>query len=398
MLPVRTRVLPSLFRSLSAVLAIALIGGGRSAPAQTPKPTVLASAATASPLPSEVRWSVAVAGVVAPPVIEGTRIFVVLESGHVAAYRGADGGELWRIELRSDQPITADGDRIFVTSGEALYAINAEAGAALWHVPTGKLTAPVLAHGGWVIVTSENTLTAFRSSDGGTVWSRPSAAQTYRPTIEGDNLYVPLDSGSLLALDLRAGTERWAKHFAGAPTEVLAFADRIYFASNDKYFYCLESGTGALSWRTRIGTTLRGRAIANAARVFVAGMDNVIRAFDRRSGAERWHASVPYRPTGLILVGTSIVVPGISPELRAFDAVTGKPAGQVVLPEQLATPPAFDQSGKEILMAAVIGGLSGQWKLLLTQPGPPSPPVLAVEPLTTLPGATVLVEAPPLPQ
>jgi outer membrane protein assembly factor BamB len=326
---------------------------------------------------------------------DGARIFVALESGHIAAYRIKDGGEAWRVELRSDQPVAVERDRIFVTSGEALYALNAETGAALWHAPTGKLTAPVLAHEGWIITASATALAALRSSDGATVWTRASGAQRERPTIEGDILYVPLDAGRLLALDLPTGKERWATPFAGAPAEVLAFADRLYFGSADKYFYCLESAGGGLEWRRWIGTTLRGRPVASASRIFAAATDNVVRAFDRRNGAERWHAAVPYRPAGLILVCSTVLVPGTSAELRAFDAATGKPAGQIALPEQLAVPPAFSESAQNILMAAITGSMTGEWKLLLTEPPPPAPPAIAVEPLgTTLPGTIVPVQAP----
>jgi outer membrane protein assembly factor BamB len=361
-----------------------------------PAAAFVSSAAPASSVPSALKWSVPLTTrAAAAPMMADGRIFVVLESGHVVAYGGTDGREAWRVELRSDQPVGVERDRIFVTSGEALYALNAETGAPLWHTPTGTLTAPVLAHEGWIITASAKALAALRASDGGTVWSRESGAQHERPTIEGDNLYVPLDAGQLLALDLRTGSARWAKHFAGAPTEVLALADRIYFGSADKYFYCLETANGDIDWRTRIGTTLRGRPVASAARIFVAGTDNVVRAFDRVSGALRWHVAVPYRPAGLILVGSAVLVPGTSAELRGFDATTGKPAGQIALTEQLAVPPAFGQSGKEVVMAAITGTISGEWKLLLTEPTVPAPPAIAIEPLaSTLPGTIVPLQAP----
>jgi outer membrane protein assembly factor BamB len=351
---------------------------------------------TVSSLPSAVKWSVPLATrAVAPPVMDGARIFVVLDSGHVVAHRVTDGGETWRAELRSDLPVAVDGGRVYVASGEAVHALSAEDGSVLWQAPTGTLTAPMLAREGWIIAASAAGLSAFRSSDGTKVWSRESGAQHERPTIEGDNLYVPLDAGGLLKLDLRTGNQRWAKHFAGAPTEVLAFADRIYFGSEDKQFYCLSAGTGEIAWKYPIGATLRGHPVADASRVFVTGMDNVLYAFDRRSGALRWHPAVQYRPTGLVLVASAVVVPGTSAELRAFDAVTGKPAGLITLAQPLAIAPAFGEWGGDALMAAITGSLTGQWTLLLTEPPPPTPTPLPIVPLTTLPGTIVSVPAPP---
>jgi outer membrane protein assembly factor BamB len=378
-----------------AAFVIVPIASVRSAPVQSLTAAVGVGAGLASPVPSVVKWSIPLsARPAAPPMMGGTMIYLVLESGHVAAYRLSDGGVAWRVDLRSDQRVAVETDRVFVTSGEALYALNAATGSILWHAPTGTLTAPVLAHEGWIIAGSTTALYALRSSDGGKVWSREAGAQQAQATIEGDNLYVPLQTGALLALDVRTGSQRWMKQFAGAPTEVLAFADRMYFGSADKFFYCLKSRDGARDWRTRIGTTLRGRPVANATRVFVAGMDNVVRAFDRRSGAERWHAAVAYRPTGVILIGSVVLVPGTSAELHGFDAATGKPAGQISLAEALPIPPAFSSSGKDIVMGAVTGSLSEQWKLLLTEPAPPMPPSINIEALTTVPGASVPVRAP----
>lgn len=351
---------------------------------QTPPPAVApAQAHPTAPvvavqkLPSVIRWTVNItASPAAPPVVEGDWILVVLQSGVVAGHRLSDGTEAWHASLRSDQPVAADGGRIYVAAGDAIHALNAADGAPMWMAPSGPVTAPLLAHAGWLIAATASGLTAFRSADGTKVWTRDTSAQHVRPTIEGDNLYVPLDDGHLLALDLATGANRWVKHFKGAAGEVLAFSDRIYVGSADKWFYCFDAADGAREWRSRIGAILRGRAAADDKRVFVTSMDNTLRAYDRRSGAQRWHPSVPYRPTtGPVLVGSSVVVPGNSAELRAFEAATGKPAGQITLGEPLARPPAFGRSGDAVVLTAFTGTLNGQWKLVLVGPPVPAPSV-----------------------
>jgi len=328
-------------------------------------------------LPSAILWSVSIAASpAAPPVVEGDQIFVVLQSGVVASRRLSDGTESWHASLRSDQPVAADEGRIYVAAGKAIHALKAADGSPAWIAPSGAVTAPLLAHAGWLIAATASGLTAFRSSDGTKVWTRDTSAQHVRPTIEGDNLYVPLDDGHLLALDLATGANRWVKHFKGAPSEVLAFSDRIYVGSADKWFYCFDAADGAREWRSRIGALLRGRPAADDKRVFVTSMDNTLRAYDRRSGAQRWHPSVPYRPTtGPVLVESVVVVPGNSAELRAFEAATGKPAGQITLGEKLARPPAFGRSGDAVVMTAFTGDLTNDWKLVLTAPPVPAPSV-----------------------
>lgn len=357
--------------------------------------TPAASSDTAQILPSAIRWSVAIAARPAsPPVIAGTVIVLALQSGTVAAHRVSDGSEVWHVELSADQPVAVNADHVFVAAGEAIHALTAGTGSVVWRAPTGTLTAPLLVHEGWIIAASANALTAYRAADGSKVWSRERGAQRDRAAIEGDNLYVPLQDGRLLALDLRTGAERWVHPFADAPTEVLAFADRIYVGVADKYLYCLNADNGETSWRQPTGAALLGRPAADRSRVFVAGLDNVARAFDRRTGALLWHPGVPYRPmTGPAVIGSSVVVPGTETEFRAFDAASGREKGQITLDERPAVPPAFGESTGVIVMAAVTGSLAGQWKLVLS--GPPIT-AIAIEPLTELPGIIVPVE--PLPQ
>jgi outer membrane protein assembly factor BamB len=356
----------------------------------------------ARPLPTEVRWSVAVpARPAAPPVIGGGRVFLALESEMIAAHRLSDGVEAWHVALRADQPIAVDGDRVFVASGEAIHALASDDGAVIWRAPTGTLTAPLVAQEGWIIAAAGDALTAFRSSDGAKVWRRTTGTQHGRPSIEGENLYVPLDDGRLLSLDLRTGAERWARRLttpqrpaAGSPppaiSEVLAYADRVFVGAANGVFYSLNASDGSLAWRFRIGAILRGGPIGDGTRVYITAMDNVVRAFDRRTGKLLWHPSVPFRPTtGPVLLGARVMVPGTASEVRAFDPA-GRPAGQIKLQESLAIAPAFAEATGGNVMAAVTGSLDDQWKLLVLEQARG----LEIVPLKELPGVSVPVELP----
>ena len=354
------------------------------------------------PLPSAVRWSVAVsARPAASPVIDGPYIFIVLQSGIVAAHRVQDGTEAWRVELRSERPVAVDASRVFVASGEAIHALNAETSEVLWRTPIGTITSPLVAHEGWVIAVTETAVTALRAADGSKVWTRTTGPQRERATIEGDSLYLPLDDGRLLALDLPTGADRWSKHFTGPLSEVLAFPDRVYFGSGDKYFYCLEAANGEWTfsggWRFPTGTTLRGKPAANDSRVFTASLDNTLRAYDRRSGAQYWQQSLPFRPStaGPIVVGSAVVAPGPVVQLRAYSVATGLPAGHIALSAKSLVSPAFGALGAQMIMATVIGGLNEELMLVLTEPPLPQIPLV---PLTELPGVIVPVEPPAEPK
>jgi len=285
----------------------------------------------------------------------------------------SDGVEAWHVELRVEQALAVEGSRVFVAAGDAIHALDAASGSVAWVAPTGAVTAPLLAQDGWLIVGSEKGLLAFRAEDGEKIWSRDIGSQHVRATIEGGSLYVPLDDGHLRALDLQTGADRWTNHLRGAPSEVLAFSDRIYLGAADKLFYCFDADDGEREWPQRIGAVLRGRPAAEGTRIFVTSIDNVLRAYDRNSGALLWHRSVPFRPAAPVVIGTSVVVPGNSAEVQAFEVTTGKPAGQIKLEQSLVMPPAFGMQDGAPVMAAVTGNINGEWKLVLTVPPAPPP-------------------------
>jgi outer membrane protein assembly factor BamB len=326
-------------------------------------------------LPSAVRWSVPIAAnPAAPPVIDGDKVFVVLESGAVQAHRLADGSTAWKVDLRSEFRVAVDGERVFVAAGAAIHALKAADGSEAWLAPAGKVTAPPLAHAGWMIASTEKALTAYRASDGTKVWSRELGTQRVIPTIEADNLYVPLEDGRLLALDLQTGAEKWVRHLTGPLSEVLALSDRVYVRSGDKHLYCFRASDGEREWRFLFGALVRGRPVADEKRIYVTAMDNTIRAYRRSNGELLWHPALPFRPTtGPELIDSVVIVSGTGTELRAFDAATGRPAGNITLEEELAMPPAFGRSGDAVVIAAISGSLRSQWKLVLMGPPAPAP-------------------------
>jgi outer membrane protein assembly factor BamB len=313
----------------------------------------------------------------APPVIEGELIFIVLQSGVVSARKISDGTSAWEAALHSDQPVAVEGGRVYVATSDQIVALNAGDGVKVWTAETHAITAPLVAQDGWVIAETENTLTALRSTDGTQVWRRELLGTDVMPTIEGGNLYVPLHNGRLVALDLATGAERWGKNFVGPLSEVLALPDRIFFGTDDKWFFCLRASDGEREWqRVRLGSVVRGRPIADENHIYVVSIDNTVRAFRRVNGALLWHPSVPFRPTrGPVLIDSAVVVAGNAPELRAFDPMTGRAAGEIKLEDSLVMPPAFGKSADGMLMSAFTGTLNGQLKLVLA-----GPPVAAVAP------------------
>jgi outer membrane protein assembly factor BamB len=367
-------------QAIVAALPIALAAAAASDPAHT----------LAQFLPAVPLWSIEIAAAPAvPPVIGPAQVIAALQSGSVQAFSIGTGKPIWQLAFHVDRPLEIDGGRLVAGGNGEVRVLDAADGKPIWSRTIGALTAPLLASGGWIIAATSGQLVALRTEDGQEVWRQDSTGQVERATIEGGTLYVPLSSGPLRALDLTSGAEKWSTRFGGAPTEVLALADRVYVGSTDKYFYCLDPANGRVSWRFNVGAPMRGKPAADDRRVYVGSIDNQIRAFDRRSGALRWSKDARFRPTvGPTVIGPIVLVSaGAALELHAWAAATGDPAGQLVFSEPLAEAAAITGS----TLAAVTGGLNEQWKLSLF--GQPLPSI-DESPLKILPGVSVTIRPP----
>ena len=322
---------------------------------------------TAQALPPGIRWTIDLpAAPAAPPVVAAERVFISMLPGVVAVHDLKDGRPLWRETLTPEQPLAVDGERVLIAGNDAVHAFRVETGAAEWRTATGPTTAPLLAKDGWIIAATENRLFAIRASDGGVIWSQDSGPQTQRPAISGDLLFVPLASGSIRALDLTTGALRWERRFAGSPAEPLVVGDRLYVGATDKKFHCLRTSDGEIDWSFQIGAIVRGAAATDGERVFVAALDNLVRAFTIGSGSQKWQQGVPFRPFGGPLVqGSTVIVAGPTADVRLLNVLDGRETGKVTFPEPLALAPAFGVTGVPLAVAGITGGLTQSWKLWL---------------------------------
>jgi outer membrane protein assembly factor BamB len=337
-----------------------------------------------------LRWLVQIsaAPAVSPLVADGY-VYLSLKPGTVAAFRTKDGREAWRVPLAADHELASGSNLVFVPAAEAVHALDVATGREVWLAPTGTITAPLLVRTGWLIAISGEKLSAYRAADGSRVWTGDTGEIRERPTIDGDTLYLSTTDGRVLALDLANGQQRWEQRLGGAGRQPLVYGDRVYVGSNDRWFYALKTKDGERDWRWRIGAELLGRADADEQHVYVTAMDNLLHAFDRVSGAQRWRQELPFRPvSGPVVVGEAVVVPGVSDTLLFFDGNAGRLVRQIKLDARLAVPPGFGIEPGDTMasVAAITGGLADEWRLWLYGPLGPPPDAPPIEPLSVLPG------------
>jgi outer membrane protein assembly factor BamB len=351
-------------------------GGGTVLGPPTPLP------GTTLPIPEappDILWSAKIlAEPVTSPLIAGDHVLLAYLPGIVAAHRRQDGQQVWQTQLNPVQPLTADGDLLFVVVAGAIHALRIADGTMAWPpVPTEALTAPLLAKDGWLIAATTGKLTARRTSDGSEIWTVEGPQQREAAAIAGNALVVPTVDGHVRTLNLTTGVEMWATRVGGTPGEPLVVGNDVFLGASDKYFYCLDADDGDIRWQYRVGATIRGRASTDGERVFFSALDNTVRALALGTGSQLWQAGLRFRPlAGPAAAGGTVFVSGPGAEVRMLRAEDGTSGGSVTFPSDLAIAPAMSAGPLGLTIAASTGGLDQTWSLEYTRivrvPMPPT--------------------------
>lgn len=377
---------------LGWIALLSIAAATSAAEAQTPRPP--APGRPPAPFPIQRLWQTALGTPVAsPPALDGQRWFALLRTGSVVAVDVNTGALLWTARVDGRGGVATDGLRVVVPTDGAVEALDPATGAPLWRRPVGG--SPVLsitAAGGWVIAVLEpGSVRALRADTGEQVWEAPLAdPSAVVPRLAGDLLFVASRVGDVHALRVTDGSQAWVTRVEGEPAGFAEREDRLYFGTRGKRFYCLNARRGDIEWRWRIGAEIVGAPLIDDRHVYLVAFDNLIRALDRRNGAQRWRKPLTARPLGTpVLVGGVIVPPCLAPDLQGFASSDGATQGRYAAERELAAAP---------LLAARPYTLGGEILLILLGDGSVSALQRRVEPpvapLTALPGVPVPLTPP----
>lgn len=277
------------------------------------------------------------------PAYDERRGYFAIDGHRLVAYDLSRGTQIWIVGAQPLTELVTGGGWLFVVEPGALVARRVSDGQPAWQFPFGdKLAAPPVWGNGWLVVaTIDGAILAFRASDGHLVWRRDIGGRAEgRPAIAADRIYVPLGDGRVVALRVDSGMPVWERRLGGPATDMLALDDRVYVGSKDNFFYCLDTTDGKVEWRWRTGGDVVGVPVVDEHNVYFVALDNVLRALARTSGVQRWMRGLPLRPThGPLKAGGTLVVTGLAPTLRAYNAKDGTPAGALDTGGELAAPP-----------------------------------------------------------
>jgi outer membrane protein assembly factor BamB len=295
-------------------------------------------------LPVHTIWTLALNNqITVPPAYDESDGYFAIEQSRVAAYNLSTGTQKWVVSANPRMEPAVGDALLFLIEPSTLTALHTADGSIAWQLPFAEtLVVPPVWDGGWLIAaTAAEEILAFRGTDGRLIWRRAIGSAAHaRPSLAADRVYVPTDDGRVVALQVETGEPLWERKIGGAANEILALDERLYVGSKDNYMYCLLTERGTIDWRWRTGADVIGKPVVDKRRVYFVALDNVLRALDRTSGAQQWKDALPLRPnSGPLQAGDTLIVAGLAPSMRGYQATDGKAAGEIAAGGELAAPP-----------------------------------------------------------
>ena len=241
--------------------------------------------------------------ILAPPVIQGDRLFVMDANNTVQALSANGGKRIWQHKLKINETgktrrgrkslfervkdplsfgdsggldkhgvgggLSVVGDTVYVTSGLGIVeALNATTGESLWRreIRVPLHSAPIVQGGRLFAITDDNELFAMNAATGDTQWTYQGIVESARmltlpaPAVVDEVVIAPFSSGELVALRVQNGSVLWQDSL---------------------------SGGGRLTPLASLNDIASGPVIADGF-VIASAQSGVINAFDLRTGQRIW--------------------------------------------------------------------------------------------------------------
>jgi outer membrane protein assembly factor BamB len=329
--------------SVSVVLVVGLV--------ECPGAQTAAVAPPAPLLPAEVAWSRTLEHTLSAAATgDGTRIYIPLTNGQVIALARESGDVVWTADVATRWPLVAADQTLFVASESSLVELDPASGVVgRRHVLPAPPTAPMARAGDVLVIPVQpSLLIAWHTRDSREVWRQSfDAPVTGPPAVDAARGLVIAASGErVAALALSDGARRWTTTLAGTLMQPIVVGDRVIVGSDSDDVYGLDT-RGRFRWRWPGWSDVVG-VTADPANVYVASLDNIVRAFKVGNADHQWRKVVKTRLTfAPQLAGSTLVIGGIEPALTAF-STRGDDAGKYELPELtfLAAPPLLLQGAE----------------------------------------------------
>ena len=308
-------------------------------------------------LPAEAAWTRTLpAAAAAAGAMDDQRVYVPLRDASFVALDRETGATAWMRSIQAVTGPTVGDGQVYVVTAGAIHSLESGSGQDRWStVLESAVTAPLVLNSGLLIaMTAAGDVVALRATDGQVMWRRSVGAGSAHPVVaSGDGaLYLSLSDSRLVALALDTGDIAWEQQLTGMLSEPAAARDRVFVGSTDNFLYAFHRN-GRFEWKWRNGGDVIGVATEGDV-VYVASLDNIIRAVNRGNGNQRWKKSTVTRPTfPPRTIGGTVVLAGIKPAISTFVGTTGEAQGTFAAGGEPIGAPLIDTDLKPFRVALV---------------------------------------------
>jgi len=257
-----------------------------------------------------VRWTFRVSGPVrSTPYVDGTSLYLNA-GGTLTALDAASGAVRWRFATKGEKiytpygyadyyqssPVVRDGTVYFGSGDGHVYAVSAKNGALRWKFDAGDVVhaTPVLDSARVYIGAFNGSMYALERSTGKVVWRFKTVGHRFFPKGEvqgtaaaaGGVVFVGARDYNVYAIDAVQGYAHWNRTFPRGWALSLTAADTVLYAgtSDDDVIVAFEARTGTELWRTDVRFNTFGRAALDDSLLYVGTLLGQVRALDRRTG------------------------------------------------------------------------------------------------------------------
>jgi outer membrane protein assembly factor BamB len=286
------------------------------------------------------------------PAVADGRVYVANQGGKVVALSLADGKQIWAQDTGKalvSGPTEAAGTLLIGTRNGELLALSAEDGQQQWSADLpSEMIVPAAGNADTVIArTVDGHISALDRASGKRLWTIESGNRpkltirgTASPVIHGDTVYIGLDAGKLLAVDLQTGEQRWSQtvslpsgaseldRIADIDADPLVIGDVIYVASAGQTLAALSTHGGQFLWQKPF-SSVSDLAVANG-HVYAVDMEGLVVAASRDIGGLLWiqDALAHRKPSAPAVLDGHIIVGDFEGYLHLLSPQNGSVLGR----------------------------------------------------------------------
>lgn len=292
------------------------------------------------------------ARLLASPVVQDGKVFVMDATSVVSAFGASSGRRLWSTKLVPENEraseafgggIAVGQGRLFAATGfGTVVALDLNSGKKLWEKSLGVplRASPTVANGQVFVVATDGRAFNLNVSDGAQLWSFRGLPQRtgllFNPSPAAANGYVvlPYPNGDVVAVKAAEGLSAWSDSVASTRTTSLgAMSDasrpvvsngRVYAVGHSGRMIASDLKSGERLWTANIAG-IQPPAVAGT-NVFVVDVSGRLVSLNAATGNAHWSMQLPGSRTwaGPVIASNRLWLASATGQLVGIDARTGK--------------------------------------------------------------------------